>query len=148
MSSSNVVLANVYGRAPSGAMRPLLVTESGGLLGELPPEEIVPWTIQVGLNALTPLVAFTPFGDDCKALLFGMKTLFSGLHPATFFVETSEDGATPAKGHGYVYELARGEHDVWESDVPLLRRFFRLSAKPSVNGGPSDVAWMVRRLVR
>jgi hypothetical protein len=147
--SGNVVLATMYGRTASRQLRPIAVSEDGLLPGgsELA-ATVTDWTTVLGITALTPLIAFTPFADTCRQLLLGMKVAAGSHDGGVFIVETSEDGETPALSGTEQLALRQGEHDVWESAFPLLRRYFRLSVQPLVNGGPTDVAYMVRRIVR
>lgn len=145
----NIVLANLYGRSPGGAMRPVRVGDdgalSGGVGGALATHTA--WTEVNGLMVLTPLIAFTPFADTSVALVIGFTNKAGSLNNATFVLETSEDGVLPAKGLRYLYDLAPGEHDVWESGAPLLRRYWRLSVQPTA-GGPVSVAFGARHIPR
>lgn len=141
----NVVVAHLYGRGVDGKPTPVRVGPSGGLGG--PPETVIDWVETAGVVVLTPLVPFTPMADVAAAFLFGMRVASGSADGALFIVETSEDGVTPSKGLRYTYEVAPGEHDVYESPPVLLRRYWRLSVQP-LAAGPCKVSHLVRQIVR
>ena len=132
----------------SGAMRPLRVTDSGALsTAPLPVETITDWTEVGNVLVLTPLVPFTPFADAAEVLVFGLRVQGDSVDGARFIVDASEDGVLPAKSAHYEFDLVAGEHDVFETPRPLVRRYWRLAVQPA-NAGPAKVAFIVRRIPR
>lgn len=143
---SNIVLANLYGRNAAGQMRPVAVSDAGVLSADPAVETLTDWT-DVTAPTVVSLVGFTAFGDTCRGLIIGMRCANGSADSAVFAIETSEDGLRPAKSFKNEYLLAPGEHDVWESNMPLLRRYFRLTVQPLATG-PCDVSFLVRRVPR
>lgn len=150
MSDGNIVIANLYGRTAAGAMRPVRVSDDGTMSGGAGAAALVTitdWTTVNGVVVLTPLIAWTPFADTSEALVIGFRNEITSAENASFVLETSEDGVLPAKGLRYLFDLAPGEHDVWESAAPLLRRYWRLSVTPAA-AGPLNVAYITRHIPR
>lgn len=143
----NIVIANLYGRTAAGTMRPVRVNDDGTMSGAAALVTLIDWTPVAAVAVLTPLIAFTPFADTSAALIIGFRNEVTSAEAATFVLETSEDGVLPAKGLRYQFDLEPGEHDVWESSVPLLRRYWRLSVQPATVG-PVNVAFVVRHAAR
>jgi hypothetical protein len=146
----NIVIANLYGRGVDGKMVPVRVAPDGTMSGGGGTAEIstiTDWTTVNGIAVLTPLVAWTPFADNSNSLLFGFKNEASSAETATFTLQTSEDGVLPCKGLKYLYDLDPGEHDVFVSPTPLLRRYWRLSVTP-LAAGPINASFIVRHIPR
>jgi hypothetical protein len=141
----NRVIANVYGRAPDGTVRPLLVGASGGLAGS--PLIDTAWATVAGVVALTPLVAWRAFADNSGVVMFSLRVEADSADGATFIVEASDDGVLAAKSHTVQIALAVGEHDVWITASPLIIRYLRLSVQPAV-AGPAKVSYQVQRIPR
>lgn len=148
-AAGNLVIANLYGRTAAGTMRPVRVSDDGTVSGGVGAAlaTITGWTTVAGIIVLTPLIAWTPFADTNGALVIGFRNEATSVGNVSFLLETSEDGVLPAKGLRYIYDLAPGEHDVWESAAPLLRRYWRLSVTPAA-AGPASASYTVRGVPR
>lgn len=144
----NTVIANLYGRGPTGKARPLRVTEEGGLTVTPPaPVTVIDWDAPIVVPVLTPLVAWAPYADDSAMLIVGMKVADDAADGATFIVESSEDGVTPSISGHLEFPLTAGQHDVWESPNPLIRRYYRLAVQPT-GAGPTKIQFIFRRVPR
>ncbi len=143
----NIVVANLYGRADDGSSRAVRVDAQGSMLASPAPVDVTPFAAPAAIPVLTPLVAWTPFADTAAALIFGMKVDAAATDGATFIIEGSEDGVTPAKSYAMQFALLAGEHEVYVTPMPILVRYWRMSVQPT-NAGPTRVAWNLRRVPR
>lgn len=145
MSQSNVVLAYLYGRSASRAMRPLRVSEDGSIAGPAL-QNAVDWHA-VSTTALAPLVPFTDYSQAAVVVL-AFRVAAGSPGAAKFTVEASFDLVRPVKSFHYEYPLAQDEHDAFETPFPNAWRGLRLSVEPQTPGQRVDVEYAVFQIAR
>lgn len=144
-NDGNIVIANLYGRGPTGLPVPLALGPGGGIAGGM--ITVADWqAAPIETAVLTPLLAYAPLGDEASAILFGMRVESDSAVGATFVVEASEDGVKPIKSLSYSFVLAPGEHDAFVTAVPVMFRYWRFAFTP--DGGIAKVSSIVRKLPR